>query len=206
MSGPRRRLIALAAAMGAAGLVALVGVMTVDTRRPTPTVADASAPATLRWDALVPPGWDPTQRFRALKLDTLSDADPRAAQLLQDMRATWDNAPLNTALDGRGVRLAGYVVPLEAASGELREFLLVPYYGACIHSPPPPANQVVHVRLVRPLPGLRLMDAVWVSGVLHARRQGSLMGTSGYGLDDGSATPYLGPPGELPGPVPPPAK
>ncbi len=206
MSWPRRRWLALGAAAAAAGVAAIVGVMSVDARRPTAVASDASAPATLRWDALVPPGWDPTQRFRALKLDTLSDADPRAAQLLQDMRATWDNAPLNTALDGRAVRLAGYVVPLEARAGELREFLLVPYYGACIHSPPPPANQVVHVTLLRPLPGLRLMDAVWVSGVLHARRKGSLMGVSGYALDEGSASPDLGPPGELPGPVPPPAR
>ena len=52
----------------------------------------------------------------------------------------------------RPVRLPGYVVPLaNAQDGRLTEFLFVPYYGACIHVPPPPPNQIVHVVLPRPI-------------------------------------------------------
>ena len=55
------------------------------------------------------------------------------------------------SLNGQYVKLPGYVVPLESdAGGLLSEFLLVPYYGACIHVPPPPSNQIVYVRLNKP--------------------------------------------------------
>lgn len=50
-------------------------------------------------------------------------------------------------LDKRVVRLAGYALPLEFTDKGVTEFLLVPYVGACIHSPPPPPNQMVFVSL-----------------------------------------------------------
>ena len=56
------------------------------------------------------------------------------------------NATLVDALDGRDVEIPGYALPLEYAGTEISEFLLVPYVGACIHVPPPPPNQIVHVR------------------------------------------------------------
>ena len=137
----------------------------------------------IRWPELTPKEWDPTKRFRALKLDALLDGDPRAARLLLDMRATWDNAPTVAAMDGAAVKLAGYVVPLEGNMTELKEFLLVPYFGACVHSPPPPANQIVHVVADHPLAGLHTMDTVWVSGEMKTVRQGSIMGASGYRIE-----------------------
>lgn len=67
-------------------------------------------------------------------------------------------------LDGRHVRLPGYVVPLEFSDSRITEFLLVPWLGACIHTPPPPANQIVHVRFDQ---GLEVPDdsaPFWVEG------------------------------------------
>jgi uncharacterized protein len=155
---------------------------------------DAATPAGMplqtRWEDLVPKGWDPTKRYRDLKLDTLKDSDPRALQLMQDMRATWDNAPTNGRLDGTVVRLAGYAVPLEVVKGDIREFLLVPYFGACIHTPPPPANQIVHVVADKPLKGMRMMDAIWVTGTLRIQRQDSAMGNSGYAIEGGTLERY----------------
>jgi len=58
----------------------------------------------------------------------------------------------------------------------------VPYFGACIHWPPPPANQIVHVTIEEPARALRVMDAAQVSGTMQTLRQASLMGVSGYGL------------------------
>src|SRR5690606_31134482 len=56
-------------------------------------------------------------------------------------------APVVTELDGRHIRLPGYIVPLGITEAmEVEEFLLVPWFGACIHVPPPPSNQIVHVR------------------------------------------------------------
>jgi hypothetical protein len=67
----------------------------------------------------------------------------------------------------------------------------VPYFGACIHTPPPPANQIVHVTLKKPW-SLRAMDAVWVSGPLAVRRGSSDMGASGYALAAETVEPYRG--------------
>lgn len=68
------------------------------------------------------------------------------------------------------------VVPLDGARGERREFLLVPYFGACIHSPPPPINQIVHVSLHEHAMDLQTMDAVWVTGSITTARQDSVKG------------------------------
>jgi hypothetical protein len=163
-------------------------------------MAGAAEPATpvgtakeTSWDDLVPKDWDPTKRFRDLNLGMLSDGDPRVLQMMREMRETWDNAPTNSRLDGATVRLPGYVVPLEEAKGELREFLLVPYFGACIHTPPPPANQIVHVIVGKGVNGLRMMDAVWASGTLKTRRQDSVMGVSGYSMEAATIERYTPP-------------
>jgi hypothetical protein len=109
------------------------------------------------------------------------------------MREAWDNAPSNPALDGKAVRIPGYVVPLEETKDGLKEFLLVPYFGACIHTPPPPANQIVLVVPAKPAGGLRSMDTVWVSGVLKTTRTNSPMGASGYRLESALVERYKPP-------------
>jgi len=132
------------------------------------------------WDALVPTGWDPTRQYRGAAIAQLGDGSDAAIALAKRMRETWDNAPTKRELDGALVRLSGYLVPLEADQGRLREFLLVPFFGACLHVPPPAANQMVHVRLAEPVPGLRTMDVVRVSGRIETGRIDSAMGTAGY--------------------------
>jgi hypothetical protein len=69
------------------------------------------------------------------------------------------------------------------------EFLLVPYFGACIHSPPPPANQII---LVKPPKSskVRTMDAIWVEGILSEGRSYSEIGSSAYVLNADKITPY----------------
>ena len=59
----------------------------------------------------------------------------------------------------------------------------LPYFGACIHTPPPPANQIVWVVPAKPAAGFHSMDTVWVSGTLRGNRSDSPMGASGYRLD-----------------------
>jgi hypothetical protein len=76
---------------------------------------------------------------------------------------------VNSTLDGQEVRLAGYLLPLEFAGKAVSEFLLVPWSGACIHTPPPPANQVIHVKADKPFPVQAMFDAVWVTGRLVTR-------------------------------------
>ncbi|MEQ1806767.1 MAG: DUF3299 domain-containing protein [Burkholderiaceae bacterium] len=74
----------------------------------------------------------------------------------------------NPELDGKLVRLPGYLLPLEASGKLVSEFLLVPWVGACIHTPPPPPNQIVHVKADKPFETTGAFDAVWVTGRMTA--------------------------------------
>ena len=75
---------------------------------------------------------------------------------------------LNSALDGQLVRLPGYLLPLEFSGKMVTEFLLVPWVGACIHTPPPPPNQIVHVKADKAFEMAGVFTPVWVTGKLTA--------------------------------------
>jgi len=147
----------------------------------------------LRWEDLVPKGWDPMKGFRDRNISTLNDADPKVADMMQQMREAWDNAPTEPKLDGAAIKLPGYLVPLDESKAGISEFLLVPYFGACVHTPPPPANQIVLVQPARPITGYRTMDTVWASGRLRTARQGSPMGTAAYRLEAALVERYTAP-------------
>lgn len=153
----------------------------------------SAAYKTITWDDLMPKDWDPAAPFKGLDLAKLKDSDPRAMEALAKMRKEWDAAPVNRDLDGKRIRIPGFVVSLDGGPDQLREFLLVPYFGACIHVPPPPANQIIHVLPNPPAKGFRSMDTVWVSGVMKLEPSQTTMGNSGYVLDAQKVVPYTGP-------------
>ena len=156
-------------------------------------VASPAAPSyrEVSWDDLTPKDWDPLKQFREMNFGALSDSDPKAIAMLQRMRETWDNAPTNVALDGQNVRIPGFLVPLDETKDGLTQFLLVPYFGACIHTPPPPSNQIIEVRPKQPVKGFRPMDTVWISGTLRTLRSETYMGTSSYRMDALRVEPYV---------------
>lgn len=154
---------------------------------------DAGRFREVKWDELISPSWNPEAIIKSLNLNMMLDADPRANAALEKLRQEWDNAPGNPALDGAEVKLAGFVVPLERQGNALREFLLVPYFGACIHVPPPPANQIVHVVAPKPVPNTATMDAVWVSGKLALSTTATAMGRSSYRLTAAAVEVYRKP-------------
>jgi hypothetical protein len=146
----------------------------------------------ITWEDLVPKDWDPTKEFKQANIGLMKDGDPRAIEMLRHMREAWNNAPTNNELDGVAVRLPGYLVPLDESGNGIKEFLLVPYFGACIHTPPPPANQIILVQPQKPAKGYRSMDTVWISGTLKTLRSDSYMGSSGYRMDSAIVEPYVG--------------
>jgi hypothetical protein len=75
---------------------------------------------------------------------------------------------VNPAIDGKMVRIPGYVLPLEFSGTKVSEFLLVPWVGACIHTPPPEPNQIVYVKPDKAFEIRRTFDAVWVTGRIAA--------------------------------------
>ncbi|MGY8524602.1 DUF3299 domain-containing protein [Paracidovorax citrulli] len=145
----------------------------------------------IEWDALVPKGWDPAAPLKGLDLAQMQDDDPRAQEALALAKRYWQEAPVEPAMDGARVRLPGFVVSLGGEGEAIREFLLVPYFGACIHVPPPPANQVVHVQAGAALEGTRTMDPVWIEGTLQVQRAQTPMGDSGYVMRAARVTPYV---------------
>ncbi len=154
-------------------------------------VASAQPEArTLKWEDLVPKEWNPDRLLDELDPSDLDDQDPRAVEMYARLQAEWDTAPLVEALSGTLVRLPGFVVALEGTAEGITEFLLVPYFGACIHVPPPPANQIVHVLPRRPLTDQRGRAPVWVTGTLTTERAQTQLGHVGYRLTGAKVEPY----------------
>ena len=151
---------------------------------------------TLEWTDLMPAGFNPDKLFeeyqKKYNIDELSDDNPRVIELMKKVDAMLKSSPLNYQLDGKFIKLPGYVVPLETDGKKSTAFLLVPYFGACIHVPPPPANQTVYVTTkdgegasIR-----KLFDVVWVTGTLHAQKQSTDVADAGYTLQATKVEPY----------------
>lgn len=87
--------------------------------------------------------------------------------------------------DNQRVKLAGYFVPLEQDdSGQITDILFVPYFGACIHVPPPPANQIIYAKLRVPQSDVNMFEAYWLEGVLLAKTNQSELAEAGYTMSD----------------------
>ena len=112
-------------------------------------------------EGLVSQGLDPDQLFRQ-------------REIVMNQRKMAATEP-NTELLGKLVRLPGYLLPLEMVDQKAIEFLLVPTVGACIHTPPPPANQMVFVRFEQGFEVDELYKPVWISGEMRAQSQSNAL-------------------------------
>ncbi|WP_300035630.1 DUF3299 domain-containing protein [uncultured Roseobacter sp.] len=139
-----------------------------------PGKAFAASPKEIMWEDLIPPGVPYSEIIGEGELDEVNDFwNP-----IYDENGT----KLNTALDGAYIRMPGFIIPLDISADGVRDFMLVPYVGACIHTPPPPANQLVIVRTDKPWPGDELWEPVWVTGVMRTQLQSTDLGQTGYAI------------------------
>lgn len=93
-------------------------------------------------------------------------------------------------LEGEYVRIPGFLVPLEHTErGDPFRFFLVPYFGACIHSPPPPPNQIVHVTFSGGLP-TDLYAPYNVVGELEIETTENELGLATYTIDADSISEF----------------
>lgn len=134
----------------------------------------AAAPREIGWDDLIPPGVPYGEIIGEGEMDVVNDT----WRPIFDENAT----KLNDGLNGAYVRLPGFIIPIELGADGVTEFILVPYVGACIHTPPPPPNQLVMVTAQTPWPGDQLWDAVWVTGHMHTQLQSTDIAETGYAL------------------------
>jgi hypothetical protein len=162
---------------------------------PSPSQA-VEPPLELKWAQLVPPAPPgPPKSFLAGRpAGPLNPANPHGgappASLPPEGR--WMSGPLKSgdapapvvaALDGRRVRIGGYVVSLDFDATRVKEFLLVPFVGACIHVPPPPANQIVYVKSGQGFDVSGTFEPVWVTGTLKVTAAFTGLAEAGYSLD-----------------------
>ncbi|KOO04107.1 DUF3299 domain-containing protein [Vibrio hepatarius] len=93
-------------------------------------------------------------------------------------------------LNGSTVKVPGFVIPLEGDENMVTEFLLVPYFGACIHVPPPPPNQIIYVKFPKGAPVQELWDVIYVIGTLKTETISHELAETGYVIEGTAITEY----------------
>jgi uncharacterized protein len=161
--------------------------------------AGGEAPLELGWGKLVPPAPAPAPTMKAKSFlagatpfKGAGGSEPPPPPTLDDKRWLSERrlqpgaggAPaVVTDLDGKRVRIGGYVVPLDFDATTVKEFLLVPFVGACIHVPPPPPNQIIYVKTAKGFDVAGSFDPVWVTGSLKVASQYTGLAETGYTID-----------------------
>jgi len=149
-----------------------------------PLLAAELLPTELReltWTEMVPAD-APAQATEPVPMHDLAQlADTLAAESAPAATQQSPAAPVVQELDGQRVKLPGYIVPLDVSEeGRVTEFLLVPFFGACIHVPPPPSNQIVHVTSELGVLLDALYQPFWIEGPLKVGQSSSELAEAGY--------------------------
>lgn len=148
----------------------------------------AEAIASIEWDNLIAASHSEVaimSRYQA-QIDSLEEDSPELGEIYSKIYSELDQAPLNKTLHNKWVKLSGFIAPLSYHNGNITEFLLVPYFGACIHVPAPPVNQTVLVKTALDK-GIKLEDSfepIWVSGQIQLEEKKTDIGTAGYSIKE----------------------
>ena len=162
-----------------------------------PGVAAANAPLELDWLDLLP-----AEDRAAMERVPEAMAELNEKLLAQgmdrltpevEMPAVLSSTAVRPELDGTRVRLPGFLVPLEVNErGDAVTFFLVPYFGACIHVPPPPPNQMVFVSFPGGIPADAIWDPYWVVGPLRIETTSNDLGIATYAIEAENISLYDG--------------
>lgn len=144
-------------------------------------------PVELGWSNLIPEGFDAQSLINKfaddlIRLEELPDGSEEGLEILKRIQAAVDAIPSNDKLDNKWIKLPGFIAPLDIKDGKVTRFLLVPYFGACIHVPPPPVNQTVLVDLL-PDQGITIEEVDYpfmVTGKMTLDRTTTDIGKAGY--------------------------
>jgi hypothetical protein len=173
--------------------------------RPDPLQA-LEQPLELQWHQLVPPappkppkpffaGRGPVDLGKAGGLDDGRPApppQPEARWMSTPSQTSATPVPVVESLGGKRVHIGGYIVPLNFDSTRVKDFLLVPFVGACIHVPPPPANQIIYVKIEQGVDVQGTFDPVWVTGTLNVTPTFTGLADAGYSLEAEKVEPRPG--------------
>jgi len=159
-------------------------------------------PRTITWDDLSPPqefgtkmAFNKESAIKGIPGESEFDGGKEELSMfLEDMNfmksMQLKGGFINSKLNEKEIKLAGYVTPLSFDGDQVTEFLFVPYKGACIHVPPPPANQIIYVKAAEGLETDSLFFPVWIIGVLRANAVSTVMAEVGYSIEKAKVLPY----------------
>ncbi len=166
-----------------AGAAAVPAMMLVSKGADAPQVAAPAKPRELDWEDLIPPGVAYSEIIGEGEIDLVNDTwNP-----IYDANAV----KLNDDLDGAYIKMPGFIIPFDVGAQGVTSFMLVPYVGACIHTPPPPANQLVMVDSSQPWPSDALWEPVWVTGKMRTQLQTTDLGKTGYAMAADALEVYI---------------
>jgi hypothetical protein len=149
-------------------------------------VPAAGEPVELVWEQLIPQSsWFGGQPGRVIS------GMIQHGQISPLLDLTQDQSALVSDYDGKRVRIPGYIVPIGFDGVGVKEFLLVPYVGACIHVPPPPPNQIIYVQSEKRVPVRRQFDAVLVTGTFAASKLSTDLAEVGYRIAAEAVTSFV---------------
>ncbi|MCG9598805.1 DUF3299 domain-containing protein [Vibrio sp. Isolate25] len=147
----------------------------------TPSLASASEDILkLDWIDLIPES--ERQQFDSSGMPVTDHSGQAAKQSLV--------GKVRQELNGSKVKIPGFVIPLEGDEDKVTEFLLVPYFGACIHVPPPPPNQIIYVKFPKGAPVQQLWDVIYVVGTLKTETINHELAETGYVLEGTAIEEY----------------
>lgn len=166
--------------------------------QPLPEPA-ANGVITLEWTDLLPP--EDLEKMEALP-EITHEGGEGAGSAINKMNANdpasqaWSevlqSVNVRKALNGKKVRLPGFIVPIEYdAQQNITSFFLVPYFGACIHVPPPPPNQIVFVSDAKGLKADMIYNPFWIEGTISTTTMSHDLANSAYSLKATSITEYV---------------
>jgi hypothetical protein len=179
------------------GLIAALLVLT-----STLNLASAADYEEIDWVALMPEDDLSALLNRPEFLNDIADGsaadsiDDFASKQLEDEQAQrYQQALVSTRVidefDGKAIRIPGFIVPLEQNEEQkATAFFVVPYFGACLHMPPPPPNQILYVEYKEGVAVENLYDPYWFEGTVKIDNHESALGTSAYSLVLDSFTLY----------------
>ena len=177
----------------------MLAVFSVQAQNKDTSLQDGSQanPFVIDWNDLIPEGYEPEKLAEKYekdlaKLDTLPDGSQEGLEIIQRIQADIDQIPTNSKWDNKWIKLPGFIAPLETQNAVITRFLLVPYFGACIHVPPPPVNQTVLVDLL-PNNAIKLDEAYlpfMVTGKLTLDKTNTDIGNAGYLITNATVELY----------------
>ncbi|MDR3290156.1 MAG: DUF3299 domain-containing protein [Rickettsiales bacterium] len=132
----------------------------------------------IEWKDLIPVNYNEEKEFAKINWEKLEEDDEK---MQKEIQRILDDAPTDKKWDKKMVEIQGYISPLDYGQNGFKEFFVVPYFGACIHSPPPPANQIIYIKAKTYIDNHELLyDAITVKGELEVGNKNTEMGVSGY--------------------------